>query len=273
MLRLTFGVASAPYLAVKTLNQLVNDEGKKYSAETKEALSKFYLDDLLVGCESVQEGIKIYRETNELLANGGFILQKWISNSEELLQEMKDIEKKREIDNGLEEGYKEEFKIKTDEIMKIVGLTWDRSDDSFHYQIAARDVQEPVTKRKIISDICCFYDPLGWVGPTIIMSKILIQKLWLTGLNWDDPVPLNILNEWKIYKDELKILSNVSIPRWIGKRTGDFMELHGFCDASKDAYAAVVYARVLDSQGQIHVSLISAKTKVAPIKQISIPRL
>jgi hypothetical protein len=51
------------------------------------------------------------------------------------------------------------------------------------------------------------------------------------------------------------------------------IQLHGFSDASKRAYAAVVYMKFVYEDGQIEVRLISSKTKVAPIKQQSIPRL
>lgn len=268
MLRVTFGVSSAPYLAVKSLQQLSVDEGQRYPAAAKAVLSQFYMDDLLAGCENVEEGMHLYQQMNALVKKGGFSLQKWTSNSNELLQKMK----QNEIGETVEDG-KEGLKIKTDEVMKIVGLTWNRNDDSFRYQVDTPDVLEPATKRSIISEISRFYDPLGWVGPSIIISKMLIQKLWLAGLNWDDTAPENILNEWKSYKQELKMLTHVTIPRWIGASLGDVIELHGFSDASKDAYAAVVYSRVIDFTGQIHVELISAKTKVAPIKQVSIPRL
>ena len=51
------------------------------------------------------------------------------------------------------------------------------------------------------------------------------------------------------------------------------MELHGFCDASERAYAAVVYLRMVDTTGNVQVTLITSKTKVAPIKRMTIPRL
>ena len=51
------------------------------------------------------------------------------------------------------------------------------------------------------------------------------------------------------------------------------MELHGFCDASEQAYAAVVYLRMTDTDGNIQIALVTSKTKVAPIKRLTIPRL
>ncbi|XP_028164620.1 uncharacterized protein LOC114355798 [Ostrinia furnacalis] len=190
---------------------------------------------------------------------------KWTSNCDELIEEMKRETGMKDVQEGL--------KIKSDETMKIVGLTWDRSEDSFRYAVKLPTLEHPVTKRKIISDISRFYDPLGWVGPSIIKSKILIQKLWLAGIEWDEAVPTNILDEWFTYREELKLLESINIPRWVHTEVNCVVELHGFCDASKEAYAAVVYVRVIDSQGNIRVSLLTAKTRVAPVKQVSIPRL
>ncbi|CAK1577880.1 unnamed protein product [Parnassius mnemosyne] len=73
---------------------------------------------------------------------------------------------------------------------------------------------------------------------------------------------------------ELDELSKVRIPRWLGTKNNDLaVELHGFCDASKLAYAAVIYLRIIDCSNKVKTSLVVAKTRVAPVKQVSIPRL
>ncbi|CAK1581575.1 unnamed protein product [Parnassius mnemosyne] len=265
MLRVTFGTASAPYLAVKALQQLALDEGDSYPMAAKRVLTDYYMDDLLTGCQTKEEGLRIFHEMNELLSKGGFELMKWTSNCEELVESMKGEKGKGDVQEGL--------KIKSDETLKIVGLTWDRSEDSFRYAVNLPKLEQPVTKRKIISDISRFYDPLGWVGPSIIKSKVIIQRLWLAGIEWDEAVPKSILDEWLAYREELKLLETINIPRWVHTNADDSVELHGFCDASNSAYAAVIYIRVIDSSGAINVSLLTAKTKVAPVKQVSIPRL
>ena len=50
-------------------------------------------------------------------------------------------------------------------------------------------------------------------------------------------------------------------------------EIHGFSDASELAYAAVVYLRITDASNQVHISLVMSKSRVAPIKRLTIPRL
>ncbi|CAK1584061.1 unnamed protein product [Parnassius mnemosyne] len=264
LLRVTFGTAAAPYLAVRTLHQLVYDDGKPFPLASERILNDFYMDDLLTGCETVLEGKQIYKEINELLSKGGFELQKWSSNNETLLKEIsKEIET---TESNLE--------LKIDEIIKILGLTWNRRTDNFEYSVQLPPLVEPITKRKVISDIARLFDPMGWIAPAIIKAKIFIQQLWLAGIGWDEELPPKLLNDWISYRGELTALTQFRLPRWIGmNKTCMKLELHGFSDASADAYAAVVYARVVDESGTVRVTLITCKTKVAPIKQVSIPRL
>ncbi|XP_059053907.1 uncharacterized protein LOC131848156 [Achroia grisella] len=262
--RLTFGTAAAPYLAVRTLQQVALDEGDNCLSVVQRVKNDFYMDDLLTGCDTVEEGVIIYQEMNQLLQKGGFQLQKWMTNSEDLLNEIK---------QGNEHA-QEGLKIKLDEVVKLLGLTWNRSADTFQYSVNLPPVSGPVTKRKIISEIARLFDPLGWAAPSVIIAKVLIQKLWILRIDWDDEVPNNIINEWHTYRTGLSELTKINIPRWFGtKFTSSRVELHGFSDASKIAYSAAVYIRLTDEHGNIHVTLVSAKTKVAPIKQISVPRL
>ncbi|XP_072948468.1 uncharacterized protein [Epargyreus clarus] len=264
--RVTFGTASAPYLAVKALQQVAHDHGADYPSASERVLKHFYVDDLLTGVQTIEEGITVYKELTELLSKAGFELQKWNSNSNELRKAMKAWDGNEDL--------KENLKIREDELTKIMGLTWNHTDDTFRYVVNLPTLQEPITKRKIISDISRLYDPLGWIGPSMIVAKTIIQKLWLAALDWDDVVPDNLLKEWVTYREEQPMLEKIRIPRWVGTTATDVhYELHGFCDASKTAYAAVVYMRVVDSLEQVTVSLVTARTKVAPVKQVSIPRL
>ncbi|XP_064072091.1 uncharacterized protein LOC135193463 [Vanessa tameamea] len=265
--RVTFGTSSAPYLAVKALQQVARDHSTDYPLAVERVFNNFYVDDFMTGVQTCEEGKQVFVEMNELLGKAGFSLQKWNSNDDSLVMEMNQKENR-------EKDIKEEIKIKENEITKILGLTWNRSDDIFRYAVSLPHLQQPVTKRKIISDISRLYDPLGWVGPSIIIAKVMIQKLWLAGLDWDEEIPENLLQEWLTYREEQILLGNIRLPRWVGIKSNDnLVELHGFCDASKTAYAAAVYIRVIDSEGKVNTSLVTAKTKVAPVKQVSIPRL
>ncbi|UYV66799.1 hypothetical protein LAZ67_4002882 [Cordylochernes scorpioides] len=130
------------------------------------------------------------------------------------------------------------------------------------------------SKRHLLSHISRIFDPIGWLSPVIIRLKILLQSLWKQKLNWDDPLPDTLCSPWKKIEKELSVLNKIQIPRYFSCRGALLsVELHGFCDSSEVAYAAVFYIRSHFKSGQVKVSLIASKTRVAPLKMISIPRL
>jgi hypothetical protein len=147
------------------------------------------------------------------------------------------------------------------------------NEDSFRFLITSCPTTES-TKRSILSLVARLYDPLGWASPIVISAKILMQELWLQKLDWDSPIPPDMQERWNEYCSGLSELNNVRIPRWTRMHRDNVgIELHGFADASTRAYAAVVYFRVLHSLSNVPISIIAAKTKVAPLKTISVPRL
>lgn len=279
----TFGTSSAPYLAVKVLQQIAEDEGENYPLAADKVRDSFYMDDLMTGCSSVEEGIELYKQISELLEKGGFKLQKWSSNNLKLVKIIKEIEQEKQRStekdtyvqgNSNHDAPETEMEIKLDNTIKILGLTWNRDDDVFQYSVNLPSAAAPVTKRAIISDIAKLFDPLGWIAPTITIAKIFIQRLWLAGVGWDEKLSADLIKDWDTYRQSLPVLSEIRIPRWLETNSDDIdVELHGFSDASKSAFAAVVYIRTVDADGKIKVSLLNAKTRVAPIRQVSIPRL
>ncbi|KAJ0169552.1 hypothetical protein K1T71_014737 [Dendrolimus kikuchii] len=292
LLTVTFGTAAAPYLAVRTLHQLAYDGKEKYPLAAEKVLNSFYMDDLMTGSYNVNDAVELYKQMTGLLNEGGFTLQKWNSNSKELIKKItlltnqnkkmktKSCDNKENISNTEcdisinEDTNQIKVEIQEDTNVKILGLTWNRKNDSFNYTVTLSPSIIPVTKRIILADISRLFDPLGWIAPTIVLAKIFIQKLWLTGLGWDEILPDTLISEWETYRSELQQLTKIQIPRWLKLTSNDkIIELHGFCDASSSAYAAVVYVRIIGASDDINVSLLVARTRVAPIKQISIPRL
>lgn len=129
------------------------------------------------------------------------------------------------------------------------------------------------TKRSVLSRTARLFDPLGWLAPIIIRAKLLVQTAWLQHLDWDAPLADGNAATWIRLEEELPLLESVRLPRGFGHghRT-TALELHGFADASELAYAAVVYLRAGDAASP-SVSLVAARTKVAPLKRVSLPRL
>lgn len=128
------------------------------------------------------------------------------------------------------------------------------------------------TKRGIISDIARTFDVLGWLAPTIVVMKIMYQKVWEEKLEWDATLPPHFIHAWR---HELPLLAERKQPRCyfhkgIARAT---TQSHGFCDASTHAYSAVIYIRATYHDQLPTCALVTAKTRVAPLKSISIPHL
>lgn len=102
---------------------------------------------------------------------------------------------------------------------------------------------------------------------------MFIQKLWLQDLEWDDELPPSQLKEWTEIHNTITFVKDISIPRAISYNEHFHIELHGFSDASINAFAAVVYSRVTQPDGTHKINLLTAKSRVAPIKQLTIAKL
>ena len=101
-----------------------------------------------------------------------------------------------------------------------------------------------------------------------------MQELWIAALDWDDELPPEHSEKWNDYCERIPELQAISVPRWNHLESNKTpCELHGFADASTRAYAAVVYLRTTNEKNEVKISLLTAKSKVAPIKTISVPRL
>lgn len=254
----TFGTAAAPYLAIKTIFQLANDEQEYFPIGAAILRTDFYVDDLLSGADTVEEAIMNQHQVINILQRGGFQIRKWSSNSDAVTSQID--ETARELCSA------------SDPKLKALGILWNPQTDYLSIKVSPTSSKID-TKRTLLSEISKLFDPLGWIAPTIICMKILLQKLWLAGLTWDETLPSAILSEWYEFQRNLPSIENIQIQRWIQTSPNTPIELHGFCDASEKAYAAVVYVRVQTSESEWILHLITAKTRVAPVKTISLPRL
>ena len=120
------------------------------------------------------------------------------------------------------------------------------------------------------------YDPLGMVSPIIVPAKRLLQELCKQGLGWDEEIGRQESHCWRLWLSDLPLLASVALPRCL--RPVDFgqirnAELHHFADASQIAYGTVSYARLVNEYGRIHCSFLAGKSRLAHMKQMTIPRL
>ncbi|XP_057666035.1 uncharacterized protein LOC130899884 [Diorhabda carinulata] len=117
------------------------------------------------------------------------------------------------------------------------------------------------------------FDPLGLVGSVIVKAKVIMEKLWQHKVDWDQIAPSPIISEFIHLQRELPILATIKIPRQITVPKANVIEIHTFSDASTIAYGACSYLRTVDNSGQCSVRLICAKSRVAPLKVVTLPRL
>ncbi|GFU89036.1 integrase catalytic domain-containing protein [Trichonephila clavipes] len=135
------------------------------------------------------------------------------------------------------------------------------------------DLHELNTKRNVLSTIARIYDSLGLLGPVVAKAKIFLQKLWMLKIDWTDLLPDTINREWRQFVESLQVVNDININRCIVVEQPEVIELHGFSDASQSAYGAVVYCKSITSDRKMLVHLIASKSRVAPTKQTTIPRL
>ena len=266
MKRLTFGVSSSPYLASQVLRQVAVDHQAEYPKASEVIRTSFYVDDCLTGTNTVEEASSLQHQLCALLKQAGMTLRKWRSNSAELLETIPEElrEKSEELHVNAEPSTSP----------KALGVHWNSTADVLSISMPTVEDSEP-TKRSIASAVARLYDVLGWMAPTTLFLKVLLQKLWELHLDWDETAPESIAARWERWKIEVPLLANHTLPRRYlqGEAGVQDMQLHGFSDASQQGYGGVIYLRVLYSDSTIGVSLVIAKTRVAPLKTLSIPKL
>lgn len=190
-------------------------------------------------------------------------MRKWASNSKSLLSDI----------DPANHGLALKKTLTVDDKLKILGIEWNPSFDGFQITISLPAIA-PMSKRSILAAIARLFDPLGWVTPAIITAKIFMQRLWKENLGWDDTIPATLLSRWSLIYSQLSHLNGLQVTRWTGLEAKvAHAELHGFADASNLAYSAVVYLKVISRTGEVTVTLIAGKSKVAPLTSLSVPRL
>lgn len=259
--RVAFGLRSSPFLALRTVKQLVADEGSKFPLAEDIASRDIYMDDVATSVIDEAQAVQATNELLKLFIAGGFQLAKWSSNSTAVLKEIPE-----------ELRLSQSVTFDDDTTLKILGLRWYPGEDVFKFQVTPDD--RPCTKRNILSSVARLFDVLGLVAPVIVFAKLLIKELWLLKIDWDEVPPDHVVRLWQQFQSELPLLSNISFPRHIGVIESCSLTIVGFADASEKAYGGMVYAYVTFPDNDCgHTFMICAKSKVAPVKVVSLARL
>lgn len=262
LLTVTFGTSSAPFQATRGVYE-IGERIKESNPQLSDMIqTSFYVDDFLKSFSTIESAKAARLLITETLDEFGFKLRKWKSNDVRILENVDDANCEASMD--------------FDSTFKTLGIAWQSNSDMFVFKSLDKHEAKIWTKRSILSVIAKIFDPLGWLAPTIVRAKILLQEIWRlpNGSTWDSALPEYITKQWLLIFSDLTSPVPIEVPRWL-KMSGrnEKLEIHAFCDASNLAYACCVYLRVIRDDHLTFCNLIAAKTKVAPVKTTTIPRL
>lgn len=255
---ITYGTASASFLATRCLKQLAIDYSVQFPQASNIIRQDFYVDDLLTGTNSIEKLERLKDDIVYILRSAGFNLRKWLSNTSIPFESANESE---------------HLKLCDDSESRTLGISWNSRLDLLKYEIAHLPPPKHVTKRTILSTTAKIFDPLGLLGPVIIVAKLIMQRLWECKLSWDESIPQDLHSNWIKFINEVSSPVIYNIPRYAWQLHSHIIECHGFSDASERAYGACVYVRCVNSNGQYSANLLCAKSRVAPLRQVSLPRL
>ncbi|XP_016519033.1 uncharacterized protein LOC107833689 [Poecilia formosa] len=267
---LPFGTTCSPCYATYALKRHITDHSKDGEDVRFSVERCFYVDNWLQSLPSAEEARALVDKLRALLLSAGFDLRQWASNATEVISHLPSEARSPTTELWLTQD-------KSDPFENTLGLSWNIHKDVIGYKHRPLNYG-PLTMRNIYKVLASQYDPLGYILPYMTRAKVLVRQLWEKHRDWDDPLlPLDLQQLWEQWEDELKLLPQVTLPRHYTPAVDDASvtnrQIHIFCDASEQVYGSVAYLRTEDSQGQIHLSFLLARSRVAPRRQLSIPRL
>ena len=265
MLRLPFGLNCSPFLLQATLNHHFKQFSESHPVCSL-LESKFYMDDLVSAVKNESTAISMYDDSMQLMSLASMELKKWNTNSLPVRQYLKS----------------QDPNIEFPDEQSILGVKWDAVGDtlkcSIEKVISLANTLSP-SKRNILRIVAKVFDPMGLLSIFLLPAKRIFQELCKVKLSWDESLPENILSQWEKWVGFLAQMKDLKIHRYLfhdcefEEGGPNSIEIHAFCDASMQAYTVVIYAKVYDKYGNAHVKFLISKTRVSPLKQLTLPRL
>ena len=256
--RVPFGVTSSPFLLNATIQYHLNkyDETPVISSLKED----MFVDNWVTGGDTVEEVTTKYKEGESVMKDANFTLSQWESNDKNISALFND---------AMDEG---------ENRSNVLGLLWKRNDDTFSFKCCTTEWEKlELTKRSVLSLISKVFDPIGQICPVTMYAKILFQELWRKGFNWDEVLPCEIQNQFKKWLMSNQKLSKFEMQRCFfpGTKWNELknVELIVFCDASLKGYGSCVYIRHQLDETTFDVAFVAARSRVAPMKIVTLPRL
>ena len=181
--RHVFGAKSSPMCANYALKRFGMDNEDESPIAAKAIHNNFYMDDLIKSVETAKEGIELFNQLQLLLSKNGFELKKWISNNDEvnaLIPEgLKSVSNTKQVD--VEPNAQGSF---------VLGLQWKVTDGSLQVcRGTNKEVEAPITQRKILSLVSSVFDPIGIFAPFSVRMRRLLKNIWTkNGQHWDNKI-------------------------------------------------------------------------------------
>ncbi|XP_055585525.1 uncharacterized protein LOC129738367 [Uranotaenia lowii] len=270
----TFGAACSPTSAQYVKNLNASQHADQFPDAAKAIIRRHYVDDYLDSADTPEEAINRAKQVRYVHSQAGFELHSWVSNDKSFIRAL----------GGKEDDERVPLQPEDDKTReRVLGIIWCPHEDIFTFSTNLRkdlspflnDDQRP-TKRIALRCVMSLFDPLGFLSPFTIHGKILLQSLWRTGCDWDEKIDDESYTRWSQWRNKLSLIEEVKIPRCYLQnappKAYESLQLHVFVDASEQAYGAVAFFRIETDEGP-RCSLVMARTKVAPLKQLSIPRM
>lgn len=268
MTSLIFGATCSPAIAIFVKN--INANSEQWRADARSAVIRsHYVDDFIHSERTEDAAIAIATEVHKIHNAAHYELRQWSSNSQQVIDA---------LDPGATP--KTEVELDAEQTERVLGLIWKPRTDELTFNLNLARLPPSIlekshpTKRETLKILMSLFDPLGLASPVTVRAKQILQEIWRRGTDWDQAIDADLAQQWADWTRHLRSLQHTAVPRcYNGYSDADEVQLHIFVDASELAYAAAIYWRTETADGQVHMSLIAAKAKVAPLKLTSIPRL
>ena len=270
---MTFGATCSPSSAQFVMRRNAEEFREEFPDAEVAIKKRHYMDDYFDSTDTEGEAAARIRDVITVHARGGFEIRNWVSNSPAVLPSPPAAPSKS-VDIGVQEKVVE----------KTLGLRWDTQADNIVFVLSPQLKEyleklrgEDITKRQVLKLVMSLFDPIGLLACFTVGGRIILQHIWRSGIGWDDPLPSSLRERWETWWERVRDVERLQVPRcYLHPNQGSTVreyELHTFCDASEEAFAAVSYLRSIFEDGSTVSSLVAAKTRVAPLKPMTIPRL
>ena len=269
---LTFGDKPAPAMAQIALQKTAKESQNTHPPVAKALMENFYMDDICDSLNTVEGARKQTEDLDSVLEKGRFKVKGWISN--------RDLKEQTHHENTVEMKM---FQGNTDE--KVLGMVWKNNTDMLTFKVRkdllklmnSKDSSQEglqIAERLILSRIARIYDPIGFEAAFLIRAKRGMRQLWQMGCGWNQELPPEVCQKWIGLFQELEELNGVTYPRCLTPT--DAMGLPTLCifsDGSREVFNACAHIKFLTSNGNYVSRFVVAKSRVAPLKGLPIPRL